>query len=90
MIHQTKKVLWNLHLRMSMHHGTLKIFLSKPYKNRHVFAFDSVVASVFSNRQQKLKAPRREENIHMRVNLWGLIAKAAVDYLNLPWYEMNG
>ena len=24
-------------------HGTLKIFLTKPYKNRHVFAFDSVL-----------------------------------------------
>ena len=48
---------------------TLKIFLlSKPYKNRHVFAFDSDLAR-FSNRQQKLKAARREEDIHMRVNL---------------------
>ena len=24
-------------------HGTLKIVLTKPYKNRHVFAFDSVL-----------------------------------------------
>ena len=24
-------------------HGTLKIVLSKPYKNRHIFAFDSVL-----------------------------------------------
>ena len=37
MIYQMKrKVLWNLH-------GTLKIVLSKSYKNRYVFAFDSVL-----------------------------------------------
>ena len=51
-------------------HGTLEIALSKPYKNRHIFAFDSVLE--YFQILNKVSTKRRypyEDRINLRINI---------------------
>ena len=42
-------------------HGTLKIVLSKPYENRHVFTFDSLLENFHNKISTKRKYPYERE-----------------------------